>query len=339
MRTHTDGAAPDEISVGVLWGIVVRHRRLVIGLALGAALIAGLVTAVRSRSYTATATFMPQSTSSLGSLAGMASQFGFSLPTENAGESPAFYAELLESRSLLSEAVNARYQFVAADQSWAGTLIDLFEVDGDDLAERREAASEALRDKVRITTDGTTGTVKVDVTTRWAGLSHAILGRLLGLLQEFNLERRQSQASAERKFVEGRVAEARDSLRTAEERMERFLQRNREFQASPQLALAYDRLQREVLMRQQLYTTLAQSYEQARMNEVRNTPVITVLDEPSLPTRPDPRWLLLKVLVSGIAGGMAGLVIALARSNAELVPPAAEMRPLRPPESVGSGLD
>jgi uncharacterized protein involved in exopolysaccharide biosynthesis len=34
---------------------------------------------------------------------------------------------------------------------------------------------------------------------------------------------------------------------------------------------------------------LAQAYEQARIEEVRDTPVITVIEAPMLPARPDPR--------------------------------------------------
>ncbi len=42
----------------------------------------------------------------------------------------------------------------------------------------------------------------------------------------------------------------------------------------------HDRLERPVSMRQELVTAMAQAYEQARVDEVRNTPVITVIDQP-----------------------------------------------------------
>jgi uncharacterized protein involved in exopolysaccharide biosynthesis len=68
-------------------------------------------------------------------------------------------------------------------------------------------------------------------------------------------------------------------------------------------------LERDISLRQQVYTTLVQSFEQARIAEVRDTPVITVLQPPFLPAR-DPRGLVLMAAVGLALGGMAGLVLA-----------------------------
>ena len=109
------------------------------------------------------------------------------------------------------------------------------------------------------------------------------------MVSHFNLLTRQTRAGAERRFVEARLQEAADSLRLVENRHKAFLQANRDFRNSPQLKFENDRLERDVQFQQQLYTSLAQSFEQARIDEVRNTPVITVLEPPDLPASPDPR--------------------------------------------------
>ncbi|MGH7701841.1 MAG: GNVR domain-containing protein, partial [Gemmatimonadales bacterium] len=105
--------------------------------------------------------------------------------------------------------------------------------------------------------------------------------------------------------------QVRADLREAEDRLQEFLQRNREFRNSPQLAFEYDRLQREVTMRQQVYTTLAQGYEQARIDEVRNTPLISIVEQPDLPVKPKSRRLILKTLLGLTLGGLLGLFLAL----------------------------
>src|SRR5205814_260548 len=115
---------------------------------------------------------------------------------------------------------------------------------------------------------------------------------------EFNTKRRQTQAAVERQFIEARLAEVRDEVATAEERLARFLRTNRLFQTSPELGFEHDRLDREVMLRQQLYTSLVQAYEQARIDEVRNTPVIVVVEQPRRPVKPESRGLLVKALVS-----------------------------------------
>ena len=69
-------------------------------------------------------------------------------------------------------------------------------------------------------------------------------------------------------------------------------------------------LEREISLRQQVYATLMQSLEQARISEVRDTPVITVLQEPYLPPGPDDRSLLLMLVIGIVAGGITGLGFA-----------------------------
>jgi uncharacterized protein involved in exopolysaccharide biosynthesis len=66
-------------------------------------------------------------------------------------------------------------------------------------------------------------------------------------------------------------------------------------------------------MRQQVFTSLSQSFEQARISEVRNTPVITVVERPEEPARPDGRRLKLRAIVGLILGGALGVIFAFGR--------------------------
>jgi uncharacterized protein involved in exopolysaccharide biosynthesis len=153
--------------------------------------------------------------------------------------------------------------------------------------------------------------VKLSVTTRWPSVSLALAERLVQSVNQFNLETRKSQAAAERRFVEVQVGEAERALREAEDRLQSFLQRNRAIADSPELGFQRDRLQREVALRQQVYTSLVQSREEARIREVRDTPVITLLEGPRLPMVGEARKSVKKGLAGGIAGAMLGVLIAL----------------------------
>jgi uncharacterized protein involved in exopolysaccharide biosynthesis len=99
--------------------------------------------------------------------------------------------------------------------------------------------------------------------------------------------------------------------RQAEDELQAFLQRNRDFRSSPQLSFAYDRLADNVSLRQQLYTAVAQAYEQARIEEVRDTPVITVVEAPMLPARPDPRPFFRAIAATVLLALVAARVLAL----------------------------
>ena len=82
---------------------------------------------------------------------------------------------------------------------------------------------------------------------------------------------------------------------------------------SPQLTFENDRLERQVFMRQELVTAMAQAYEQARIDEVRNTPLITVIDRPEPAALPDPRWLL-EIVLGLSLGMMVGFGLAFVRA-------------------------
>ena len=74
---------------------------------------------------------------------------------------------------------------------------------------------------------------------------------------------------------------AQDDLEIAEHELQIFLQRNRSYKDSPALTFEASRLERIINLRQQVYTSLAQAHEQARLDEVRDTPVMTIVDSPA----------------------------------------------------------
>jgi uncharacterized protein involved in exopolysaccharide biosynthesis len=132
------------------------------------------------------------------------------------------------------------------------------------------------------------------------------------LLNRFNLERRQSQSREERRFSGDRLASAERELRAAEQTHLAFLERNRAYSESPVLTFEANRLSREVQVKQEVFLTLTKSYEQARIAEVRDTPVLTVID-PAVPPvmRTRPR-LLVGTIVAGLLAGLLGVVLAYA---------------------------
>jgi len=278
------------------------------------ALVAGL-TLYFPRTYTARSTFMPQTRKQSSSLSGIAAQFGLAMPTTEASQSPAFYADLVQSRGLLGSVVDTPFEYETEDGTKVkGTLTDFYKSKGKSPALRRDAAIRRLADDVDATTVQKTGVVDLSVTVTQPALAVQINQRLLELLNEFNLKSRQSQAGEERRFTERRLSEVKQDLRAAEDRLQQFLQRNRDIRNSPELTFQADRLQREVAMQQDVYTNLDQAYEQAKIEEVRDTPVITVVQQAEFPVRPDRRGLVIKSILGLMAGLLVGAALAFWRS-------------------------
>jgi uncharacterized protein involved in exopolysaccharide biosynthesis len=302
------GISDDEISLWEVLAVLLRRRGVIVLSTFVVAALAVTFAIVRSPSFTTSASFQPQgSEASQSQLLALASQFGVNVGGGGGELSPAFYAELLTSREILLRVAEFGYTVEGATVR----LVDLLEIEDDTEDLRLKRAIEWLRESaVSVQTGRETGIVTVGVTTDWPELSLQITERLLHEVSRFNLETRQSQAATERGFIETRVESAQRDLQQAENELQAFLQANRQFQDSPELAFQYERLQRNVSLRQQVYTTLVQSFEQARIAEVRDTPVMTVLQPPFMPPGPDERRLKLFLALGLVLGAMAGTVLA-----------------------------
>lgn len=306
-------ARPVEVSLYALVHVVLSHGRLVMGAGLAALLLAVGLTMLSPQQYSSTTAFVPQSRTASSNVSGLAAQFGLTVPSGDGTQSPQFYADLLLSRDILSAVTNTKYSVPTGGGTRTGTLVDFYQVDERDAPLARDKAMRKLRDNVAVSISPKTGVATVTVTARNPDLARLIAQRLLELTNEFNLNRRRSQATAERQFTEGRLAEVRSDLRTAENRLETFLQQNRQYETSPPLRFDEARLQRDVSLEQQLFTTLAQAYEQAKIDEVRDTPVITVISAPDTPIRPDSRGIVKRSAAALLGGIILGVLLAFWR--------------------------
>ncbi len=224
----------------------------------------------------------------------------------DASQSLDFYAVLVKSHQLLRSLVTTEYQFSVRDTVTRATLVSVYEIEKNTEALAQAAAVERLRNNYQVSIDTKSGLVTLRVITGNPELTTLVAHRALALVNEFNLDTRQSQAKQERLFVQERLVEVEGELRIAEDSLEAFLERNRQFRGAPELVFQHERLQRRVAMRQQVFTSLSQAYEQARVEEVRNTPVITTFEEPVLPVKPDSR----RFLVRGLIGLVVGVLVA-----------------------------
>jgi uncharacterized protein involved in exopolysaccharide biosynthesis len=131
---------------------------------------------------------------------------------------------------------------------------------------------------------------------------------MLAELDRFNVESRASQGQATRIFVEKRMEEARQEMSQAEEALASFRESNVHIGNSPQLRLREERLTREVMGRSELYQLLARQYEMARIEEKRDTPTFSIIDE----ARPPVKKYRPKVVLNTVAALAGAAVLQLA---------------------------
>lgn len=293
--------------------VLLRGRRIITASALLLAIPIGVHGLLKDRTWTAGSSFVAQSRRPQAALSGLAAQFGISVPTAEGGQSPDFFVDLLTSRRIIEAAMDSQYVVATGDDTVRGTLIELYDAEGETPALRREDAIDRVRDAIGASHDDKTGIIHLSVRSPYPALSRQLNERLFALLGEYNLVGRQSQARAEREFAERRLEEVRRDLSLAEERLQAFRRSNRVFSDASELALRQQRLERDVSRQQQLYDLLLQMFEQARLEEVRDTPVFTLIERPQIPLKPDPRGVVKRTFIALIAGLGLGIFVAFLR--------------------------
>jgi uncharacterized protein involved in exopolysaccharide biosynthesis len=307
-EAHTDS----DFSLLAFSTLVLRHRWLFIRLPLLCGLILGVWALTRPRTYTASASFAGKASSTQSPLSGLASQFGIKVGGGESGYSPQFYAALVTSTATIGPLVDSARPWVPT-RNGLKSIAALYKTKRKTPDAIREEAIGKFRGHVGVNSSRETGIINVTVSSPDPLASAALTNALVNTVSDFYLRTRQSGASAERKFVEGRLAEAKTDLRQAEDALRYFLERNRSFSNSPQLQFENHRLERDVQMRQEVVTTLAQSYEQARVDEVRNLPGINIIETPRVPTMPDARRTIMRTLTGVSLGLCLALLIGVLR--------------------------
>ena len=294
--------------------VLLRNRRLILATGIVAALTAALLTQLRGREYVAETTFAPSSSrppSGMAALAGgsLAGLFG-----EGGGSSsPEFYAALIQSQTLLYEAATTEYPMVREGDTVQVTLAEAFDIDRDSEEARRRAAAAELSSRTTAIADRITGLVSVRTQAPSASLAIAINRRIVELVESYNRERRKSQAVEERRFVEARREEARAQLLSAEAAVESFLEQNRQLELPPRLALEAERLKRQVAIRQELYLELERSYQQARIMEVRDAALISIVEHPERTVRARGSGMTRNAALGLFLGLLLGITVAFSR--------------------------
>ena len=310
-------AAQSRSQYSMLWlvNVLLKGRRLLVGVPAALVLLTAVITLLQPRQFEAEASFVPQATSNPAlRYAGLAAQFGINVGSlGGAGEGADFYVELLESTGILREAVLTKFRYVAGRDTIEADLVAIYDAGGRSREDSITNAIEQLRDDMRVQTSLKSSFVRLAIVAPAPDLAIGVNRRLLDLIVGFNQGKRQTQAGAERTFIAERLGVAERELRSAEGQLQRFLEQNRAYQSAPHLAFEAGRLQRAVENAQQVYNSLTQAYEQARIEEVRNTPLVTIVTQPEASVRRESRGVARNAVLAALLGTAIALLIILTR--------------------------
>ena len=142
----------------------------------------------------------------------------------------------------------------------------------------------------------------------------------IALIEELDAHQRQynkAKTSETRQFIGERIIDTRKELEAAEEALKNFRDRNRRIENSPALLLEQQRLSREVSVLTGVFTTLKQQLETIKIEDVKESDYVVVLDPPEAPlnrSKPNKKSM---VVLAGILGLSLGTLLAFVKEYGE----------------------
>lgn len=287
-------------------------RRVVI-FASVAAIAAAAITQFLPRIYRSTAKILPSDAGSglpFGELLG--TDLSAVLAARGSGQNPvATYPEILVSWPVLENTL-------ALEVRQGNTVLDALHVRGRSNRVRQDQGITALRRLVKVNSNPRTGVIAITADTGDPSLSAFVANGLVDNLNRFNIDARRSRSRAVREFVEGRLHETASALAESEQAMARFRASNLRIGNSPNLVLDQQRLERQVEVQADLYRLLERQYEQARIEEQRDTPTFTLLERALPPVKKYRPSTFLNVVAAAVAATAVAVVVSLMNSQSFL---------------------
>ena len=114
-------------------------------------------------------------------------------------------------------------------------------------------------------------------------MSYDLNKGLIDALDEHQKNYNKTKTSDTKKFIQGRISDTENELIAAEENLKVFMARNRRIENSPALQLEEQRLSREVAVLTGVFTTLKQQLETTKIEEVKESDYVIILDKPEIP--------------------------------------------------------
>ncbi len=262
--------------------------------------------------YASTVVILPETSQSklaaLGGLSDLASLAGVNVGAE---ASPTkLYPVIVKSEAVLKNVIYRKYQTKAFPDSV--NLIQLWDEDEDKPKLAYETVLKELRDELDVSLDIKTNVLTIALLTKEPQLSADIVNAIAQGLDVFSRTKRTSNASEQRKWIEGRLREVKADLEKSENALKDFRENNRRVTDSPSLLLEQERLMREVQINSTIFAELKKQYEIAKIEEIKNIPIVNVMDEgrpAAKKDRPKKGIIITVFFFLGLFGGFGSVYV------------------------------
>jgi uncharacterized protein involved in exopolysaccharide biosynthesis len=322
MTENTPTPSDDEIDLKDLILPIWRSRKQILTTAIIFAIFGGIIGFLTPATYTASSTFLPQTSQSggglSGSLGGLASLAGINLSAGAGGGGeipPSMYATVLGSQPFRKRILDAKivvngdsisYRDYLTNQPKTafgtiseytiglpgkviGTMSskeanspDLAAVGLQPLSDEEYDLQNALAGIVSITNDKKEGIVSLTVVEGNPMIAAQIAQVTESALQDWIIEYKIKNAKAQYDFIEKQFEAKQKEFYSIQEQLANYTDRNQNVLAASYLT-RLDRLQAEFDLVNTVYSELAKQKEQAAIQLSKDTPTFSVLDPVKVP--------------------------------------------------------
>jgi len=230
--------------------------------------------------YKSSATFLPlnnfQMSQSIANLSNLAAMAGVSL---NHDDLTRLFPDIINSDTILKQVIYTEYYSDKFKKSV--NLVEYWDYQDEDSIKAFELALKKLRDELDITTDVKTGIVSVAIMMNEPALARDIVTNIINDLDMFLRTQHRSNATEQKEWIATRLIDVKNELELYEDSLRIFREKNQLITA-PSLMLIQERLLRQIAISTSVYTELKKQYEIAQLEEVKNIPIVNVLDVPRI---------------------------------------------------------
>lgn len=242
---------------------------------------------------------------------GIAAQFGIPIPTEDS-EAKWVYPEIIRSRTLSRAMLKRRFHDSISGKEKALLAILINSENKSDKNQKfvESVGIDILLSMISVDENIKTSTLTISVASKNPLLSTNINEALIEELDRHQREYNKTRTNQSYNFIENLIVEKKKELELAEEKLKEFSNRNRRMENSPGLMLQRQRLDREVIVLTGVFTTLKQQLETVKIESVKESDYVVVIDPPEIPLGPANKGSKLLFLFVGFFG--IGLAISVA---------------------------
>ena len=308
-----------SIDFGILFNVLYLKKHIIILSIIICSIMGVAFSFFFTKFYTAQISLYPakkDTMQGLGQFQSLANNFGMNMPDNNQDFN---IPDVVRSRLIANKVLNQ--EWVTKDGKkinlyhlWKINKKPFFNQFSDniiDTAYNKEKAIKNFSKSVNVVENRMSGLIQISVRLEDPLISANIANFIGNQVQLYIQKENSAQSTIEKLFISERLSIVKKELEKSELELKIFKERNRGYEDSPELFMVFSRIYREEQAKQRVYLTLQQQLELSRIEEVKQSPILHILDYAIAPSRKSSPNRLLFLIFSSFFGLISSSLVTL----------------------------